>query len=1143
MLFRSTSIASTRVVISKGGTGGGSQSGWMFRIENGKMHALTKDGALNAISRVSSSTVNNSEWHFVTAVFTTDTAVTNNNDADIYIDGVLDNGAITKTSPPTFSNATVQIGRRPDGSYFNGTIDEVKIYNVSLSTEQILANYNEGLANHSVELIVSDETSKGDVWSVAVTPNDATEDGVTVLSNDLTISTGGLSVNLTSPLDNWYINDTPRFECSASSDVALANVTLYHNYSGSFIANGTFTTSATSYDAMFNRTGFSTEKTFIWNCYACDSEGTCAWGVANRTLTTDVTTPLIDFVSPTPDNDTRKSYGDNFAYVNVTVSDDSNNMSAFIDWNKSLVGWWRFEDNYNDSSSYGNNGNCSETLLCSNWTTGYRGKAPRFGGGYVNAGNDSSLNPRSELTVEAWIYQTDYSGNTYKRIVSKEHWDASNINDSYVLGLNSDSTQVKIAVYINETEYISQAFDYTIPLNEWVHVVGTYNGSNLSIYVNGDLRNSTSVTGLLDINTLPVEIGRESTYNYAYFVGLIDEVKIFSRALSQEEINASYQASIYKLYHNFTNLSSGNYTYQSHVVDQAGNLNQTEERTFSVNSPPTHSTPILNSSSGTNSTNDNLTCYNQSTADVDGDSVTNIYNWYKNDTSIAVLNMPFDSNNSAGSGKTRDYSSRGNNGTVTGATWNSSGKIGGAYNFDGVNDYIQMGSAGDNQQNTSFSFSVWYSRNIKDTVNADGIFGDWRWDSDGQLRNGWILRYFINTDDLGFILEYLNSTGGIKEKSVSCSASGLNQWYYASGSVDVSTGAMRLYLNGVQCGSTTITDITQLNGAYDYPLRMGYSPVNTGYFNGSIDEVKIYNYSLSPEQVWQNYIDSNFSYSNSWTIVSNETSNGDVWICEVTPNDATEDGTSLNSSSLTLGNTLPIVTLLLPEDNNLTTNRTPTFTWSGYDADGDTMTYEINITTYPTGSEDNRYVQGLSSETYTPSTDLKYLSDNNYWYTWKVRANDSEGYGAWSDERKINISALLMISLPVSAIDFGSISYLALNDTLDDSPLPLVIRNDGNCRVNVSVNASQLWSTVSGTSDKYRFKIDNKSGEEGAFDWLSSLTSWTNMSITSAVIGISGFNYSDSVDSAEVDISIEVPSNEPPAARSSLIVFTSSLDE
>jgi len=73
---------------------------------------------------------------------------------------------------------------------FNGTIDEVKIYNYSLSAAQIAADYQAGLANHSVELIVSGETNIGDNWSVVVTPNDAVGDGVSVLSSNLTVLDG-----------------------------------------------------------------------------------------------------------------------------------------------------------------------------------------------------------------------------------------------------------------------------------------------------------------------------------------------------------------------------------------------------------------------------------------------------------------------------------------------------------------------------------------------------------------------------------------------------------------------------------------------------------------------------------------------------------------------------------------------------------------------------------------------------------------------------------------------------------------------------------------------------------------------------------------------------------------------------------------
>ncbi|MFH1828513.1 MAG: hypothetical protein ABH824_04575, partial [Nanoarchaeota archaeon] len=66
--------------------------------------------------------------------------------------------------------------------FFNGTIDDVMIFNRSLSLEQVLALYN-----NRTDLIVSQETSAGDNWSVEITPNDGSEDGVMLESNSVII--------------------------------------------------------------------------------------------------------------------------------------------------------------------------------------------------------------------------------------------------------------------------------------------------------------------------------------------------------------------------------------------------------------------------------------------------------------------------------------------------------------------------------------------------------------------------------------------------------------------------------------------------------------------------------------------------------------------------------------------------------------------------------------------------------------------------------------------------------------------------------------------------------------------------------------------------------------------------------------------
>jgi len=118
-----------------------------------------------------------------------------------------------------------------------------------------------------------------------------------------------------------------------------------------------------------------------------------------------------------------------------------------------------------------------------------------------------------------------------------------------------------------------------------------------------------------------------------------------------------------------------------------------DEDILTISAAPTQNIPILNSTLGTNLTSENLTCYPQNLTDGDGDAIYPIFNWYNEDVPIAVLNMPFDTNTSStDSGAVKDYSSYSNNGTIDGAIWTDSGKIGGAYKFDGGTDYIDVGN-------------------------------------------------------------------------------------------------------------------------------------------------------------------------------------------------------------------------------------------------------------------------------------------------------------------------------------------------------------------------------------------------------------------------------------------------------------------
>jgi len=254
---------------------------------------------------------------------------------------------------------------------------------------------------------------------------------------------------------------------------------------------------------------------------------------------------------------------------------------------------------------------------------------------------------------------------------------------------------------------------------------------------------------------------------------------------------------------------------------------------------------------------------------------------------------------------------------------------------------------------------------------------------------------------------------------------------------------------------------------------------------------------------------------------------------------------SVNTTNLTILNTPPAVTLSDPPDASSTTNRTPTFNWTGSDDDGDSMTYEFNISLVASSlcSEPDRYVTGINGSNYTLTSDLACLYDNGDHYIWSARAYDSSLYGSWASYWQINISSLVAISLINDSIDFGSLSLHGYANTTENSPLPFLLQNDGNALLNISINASNLWTSAANPSNYYKFKIDNSS-EAGAFDWAQSITNFTNMPNSATLLKcISRLNYTDSKDTAEIDLYVQVPPNEMPGARNSTVTFMAVLGE
>ena len=179
-------------------------------------------------------------------------------------------------------------------------------------------------------------------------------------------------------------------------------------------------------------------------------------------------------------------------------------------------------------------------------------------------------------------------------------------------------------------------------------------------------------------------------------------------------------------------------------------------------------------------------------------------------------------------------------------------------------------------------------------------------------------------------------------------------------------------------------------------------------------------------------------------------------------------------------------------------------------------------------------------------TPLKYLYDNGYYYGWTVRGYDGIEYGQWALQNTFNLSALVSMNLINKDIDFGfkNISYKLVyeDDTTDDSPNPIVVENEGNSLMNVSLVSSNLFLTRLGGSDSYRFKLDNLIGYLEAFNFSESITNWFNVPITKEEVALVDLNWGEN-NRARVDFSIKVPTDEPEGGRSANISFTARLSE
>jgi hypothetical protein len=206
-----------------------------------------------------------------------------------------------------------------------------------------------------------------------------------------------------------------------------------------------------------------------------------------------------------------------------------------------LVGWWAGESNANDS--YGTNNGI--LVGGATFTNGEVGRAFSLNGTsqYVDVPDSPGLNPVNSVTLEAWIYPRQFPA--FAPVIKKAGENTTETDHGYGLDLVGTGSGVQFSVYLSLGVAWVRTGVAPVPLNQWSHVAGIYDGTNLSLYVNGSLAGSpVNAPGQIVSSVNDLQIGHDPSDSSRFFNGFIDEAGVYGTALPAAQILAIYNAGI-----------------------------------------------------------------------------------------------------------------------------------------------------------------------------------------------------------------------------------------------------------------------------------------------------------------------------------------------------------------------------------------------------------------------------------------------------------------------------------------------------------------------------------------------------------------------------------------------------------------------
>jgi hypothetical protein len=505
----------------------GGDNGYVLAINYGAINFCVYANTAQNCAGAGSYPLSSPAWTYFTAVF-------DGSNISVYANGVF--VASAPAAAPTASTGPLVFGAAQRGGFSNfiGSLDDIRIYNRALSANEISSLYNTDVGTPNAPTNVQAYPGNGQMGLSWNTPTQ----GATVTDYEVDYRQHNTSI--------WSTLSPPTSTATSITVTGLTNGVSYDfevtgvNIAGAGLPSDILTATPTATPPVITvSVAPNTTSTLPGTNVSFTATVT---NVLNSSVTWSA---LLGSITPeglytAPSNTGSSALTDTITAT--SVQDPTKSATATVTVSSGLVGWWPLDEGTglvaHDISGQGNNGTWSGAPSSPNGTYYTTGLIGAYAGYFDGSDNEVTIGTKpvyqftGPFTVSAWV-NTVASGT----ILTMQNGG----DNGYVLAINYGA--INFCVYANTAQNCAGAGSYPLSSPAWTYFTAVFDGSNISVYANGVFVASAPAAAPT-ASTGPLVFGAAQRGGFSNFIGSLDDIRIYNRALSANEISSLYNTDV-----------------------------------------------------------------------------------------------------------------------------------------------------------------------------------------------------------------------------------------------------------------------------------------------------------------------------------------------------------------------------------------------------------------------------------------------------------------------------------------------------------------------------------------------------------------------------------------------------------------------